>query len=186
MVTLGSLWLPILVSAVVVHLASFIVWMVLPHHRSDWAKLPDEDAFADAVNKQAPAAPGQYAIPHAANPSDWKSEEVLERMRRGPVGFLILKPAGQAGMGKNLALHFVHCLVIGTLAAYIGAQTLPAGASYLKVFQVVGTAAILGWAGCIPVNANWYGHSWSSTLKSICDGVAYGLLTAGVFGWLWP
>ncbi|MEM7052187.1 MAG: hypothetical protein AAF604_21150 [Acidobacteriota bacterium] len=186
MVSLASLWLPILVSAIVVHLASFIVWMVLPHHRSDWAKLPDEDAFADAVNQQNPAAPGQYAVPHAANPSDWKDEKLLEKMRRGPVALLVLKPVGQTGMGKNLALHFVHCLVIATLAAYIGALTLAAGTDFARVFQVIGVAAILGWAGCIPVNANWFGHSWSSTIKSIIDGVAYGLLTGAIFGWLWP
>ena len=32
----------------------------------------------------------------------------------------------------------------------------------------------------------WKGQSWSTTLKFVFDGLVYGLLTAGVFGWLWP
>ncbi len=185
-VTLGMLWLPILVSAVVVHIASFLVWMVFPHHRSDWAKLPDEDAFAAEVNRQGPRMPGQYSIPHATSGADWKTEAFQEKMKRGPVGFVIFQPSGPPQMGKSLILHFVHCIVIGVFAGYLGTLALDAGAHYGKVFQVVGTAAILGWGGALPVQANWFGHSWSSTIKSLFDAVFYGLLTAGVFGWLWP
>jgi len=36
------------------------------------------------------------------------------------------------------------------------------------------------------VNAIWKGQPWSVTLKEIFDGLVYGLLTAGTFGWLWP
>jgi hypothetical protein len=32
----------------------------------------------------------------------------------------------------------------------------------------------------------WFGHTWGRTLKDVADGVIYGLLTAGIFGWLWP
>jgi len=32
----------------------------------------------------------------------------------------------------------------------------------------------------------WYRRSWSTTLKATLDGVIYGLLTGGAFGWLWP
>ena len=39
MVPLAALWLPILVSGVVVFLASWIVHMLLPHHRSDFQSL---------------------------------------------------------------------------------------------------------------------------------------------------
>jgi len=40
MVSVGALWLPILLSGAVVFVASSLVWMVLPHHKSDWAALP--------------------------------------------------------------------------------------------------------------------------------------------------
>ena len=31
----------------------------------------------------------------------------------------------------------------------------------------------------------WKGQGWKITAKFIFDGVVYGLVTAGVFGWLW-
>ena len=30
------------------------------------------------------------------------------------------------------------------------------------------------------------GVKWSTTAKFLFDGVIYGLVTAGTFGWLWP
>jgi hypothetical protein len=36
------------------------------------------------------------------------------------------------------------------------------------------------------MNAIWFGYRWSATAKDVVDGMIYGLLTAGVFGWLWP
>jgi hypothetical protein len=32
----------------------------------------------------------------------------------------------------------------------------------------------------------WYHRDWSTTIRSTIDGLIYALLTAGVFGWLWP
>ncbi len=32
----------------------------------------------------------------------------------------------------------------------------------------------------------WKGVPWMVTFKNVVDGVVYGLVTAGVFGWLWP
>ncbi len=186
MVTITMLWLPILVSAVVVFFAGFIAWMVLPHHRSDWSKLPDEDAFASEVNRQAPAAPGQYSFPYAASPDDWKSEAFVEKMNRGPVGFLILRPTGNNSMGKSLAIQLIYCILLSVFIAYIAGRSLAPGAHYLEVFQIAGAVAVLAHIDALPVNANWFGHSWSSTIKTMIDGVASGLLTAGIFGWLWP
>lgn len=186
MVTLGMLWLPIVVSAVVVFFGGFIAWMVLPHHRSDWGKLPDEEAFAAEVNRQAPAAPGQYSFPYAASSADWKSEAFAAKMQRGPAGFLILRAPGNISMGKNLAIQLVYCLLLSVFVAYVAGRCLAAGADYLDVFQIAGTVAILAHIGALPTNANWFGHSWSSTFKTMADGVVNGLLTAGIFGWLWP
>jgi hypothetical protein len=51
---------------------------------------------------------------------------------------------------------------------------------------VAGTAAFLGYAaGAVPA-AIWMGKPWRSAVKELADGLIYGLLTAGVFGWLWP
>jgi len=35
-------------------------------------------------------------------------------------------------------------------------------------------------------DAIWRGQTWSMTIKEVIDGLVYGLLTAGTFGWLWP
>ena len=45
MVTLASLWLPILLSAVAVFIASSLVHMVLKYHDSDYPGLPSEAQF---------------------------------------------------------------------------------------------------------------------------------------------
>ena len=43
-VALTALWLPILLSALAVYIASSLIWTVIQYHGSDWRKLPDEDA----------------------------------------------------------------------------------------------------------------------------------------------
>ena len=47
MVPLASLWLPVLLSSVIVFFASFILHMVLPWHKHDYARLPDEGGEGD-------------------------------------------------------------------------------------------------------------------------------------------
>lgn len=49
MVALSSLWLPILVSAVIVFIASNVLWMALPFWHRDYGKLPDEKTVIDAL-----------------------------------------------------------------------------------------------------------------------------------------
>ncbi len=184
MVNLGMLWLPIVLSAVIVFVASFLMWMVLPHHKSDWGKVPQEDAVREALRRGG-AGPGQYRVPHAQR-SEMKSAEFQKKLAEGPVGLLVLRRPGSSNMGKSMALSFLHDLVISLLVGYLAAHALAPGVDYLAVFRVAGTAAILGYAGSIATQAIWFWRSWSSTCKEIVDGIVYGLLTAGVFGWLWP
>jgi hypothetical protein len=54
------------------------------------------------------------------------------------------------------------------------------------VFRLVGTAAFMGYSLALLQHSIWYKRNWGTTLKSVFDGLLYGLLTAGVFGWLWP
>lgn len=184
MVTLGTLWMPIVVSAAVVFLASFLVWVVLPHHRSDWKKLPDEEAVRRAVGGDA--GPGQYVLPYAADSSAMQSEEYLKKCEDGPVGILTLKAPGRPAMGKPMALSFVYYLAVSAAAGYVAGRALGPGADYLSVFRFAGTAAMLGYSGAFFQGAIWFGRPWGPTLKEVADGIAYGLLTGGVFGWLWP
>ena len=89
-------------------------------------------------------------------------------------------------MGKSMAAWVVYIVIIELLVAYLAGRCLAAGADYLEVFQVAGTAAILGFAGAVAPDAIWLGRQWSNVFRFIFDGVVYGLLSAGVFGWLWP
>jgi len=97
----------------------------------------------------------------------------------------VLKGSG-FGMGKSLVLWFLYCLLIGLFAAYLAGRALGPGAHYLSVFRFVGAAAFGGYALALLQNSIWYKRAWASTLKSMMDGFIYALLTAGIFGWLWP
>ena len=181
MVSLVELWLPILLATILIFMASALMWMVMPHHRTDWQSMPNGERVQDVLKG---VSPGQYIYPGIMKPEERKDKEAQKRYQAG-MGFVIVREP-KFEMGKQMGLSVLHYLVISTLVAYLAASTLPAGAAYLAVFRVVATAAILAYAGAIASNAIWWGNSWSSTIKNIFDGVVYGLLTAGVFAWLWP
>lgn len=185
MVALSALWLPIVVSAVFVFIASALFWMVLPHHRSDWKRLPNEDALMQTLAEQEPKR-GQYSFPFASTAAECKSEEWKAKVAKGPCGLLVVLDPGGPSMGKNLLLQFLYYVVISVLVGYLAYHTVPDGSDYLAVFRIVGTAAILGYVGALFPQAIWFGRSWGATIKDTFDGVVYGLLTAGTFGWLWP
>jgi hypothetical protein len=178
------LWMPIVVSAAVVFVASFFVWVVLPHHRSDWKQLPDEAAVRRAIGKDV--SPGQYVLPYAADSAAMQSEEYLNKCEEGPVGIVTLRASGRPAMAKPMAMSLVYYLVVSTAAAYVTGRVLGEGADYLSVFRFAGTTAMLAYSGSFFQAAIWFGRPWGPTLKEVADGIVYGLLTAGVFGWLWP
>jgi hypothetical protein len=89
-------------------------------------------------------------------------------------------------MASALIQWFLYSVVIGIFAAYITSRALGPGAPYIEVFRFVETAAFMGYALALAQASIWYRKSWSTTLKSMFDGLIYALLTAGVFGWLWP
>lgn len=185
MVPLSSLLLPVLLSAVAVFLASSVIHMVLKYHNKDFSRLPDENKVRDAL-RPLNIPPGEYVMPYSGSMEAMKSPEYQENAKSGPVMIMAVMPNGVPTMGKELVLWFVYCLIVGIFAAYIGGRTLAPGTHYLAVFRVVGTVAFIGYALALLQNSIWFKRSWSTTAKSMFDGLAYALLTAGVFGWLWP
>jgi hypothetical protein len=111
---------------------------------------------------------------------------MIGKYTQGPVGILTIFPTGPVNMPKFLVLWFGYCLVISFFVAYLTFHTIPPGADYVAVFRVAGTAAFLGYGLGHLSNGIWKGQTWSVTLKEVFDGLVYGLLTAGTFGWLWP
>jgi hypothetical protein len=185
MVTIAELWAPILASAVFVFVASALLWMVLPFHKSDYRPLPDETAVVEALRRQT-TEPGQYVIPYAADQAAMKDPGYVKRIEQGPVGFLTLARPGPVRMGRNLGLWFLHALAISLFVAYLASRTLPAGTEYLQVFRVAGTTAFLAYAAAMVPTGIWWSRPWKAVWKDVLDGLVYALLTAGTFGWLWP
>lgn len=185
MVPLTSLVVPILLAAVIVFIASAILHMVLPFHRNDVRQLPKETEVQEALRRFA-IPPGNYALPHPGPSHNMKDPAFLERMKKGPVGLITLRPGGDLGMGKALALWFVYCLVVTIFAGYIAGRALGPGAHYLQVFRFAGATAFAGYSLALLQDSIWWSRRWATTWLSMLDGLIYGLLTAGTFGWLWP
>lgn len=182
MVGISALWVPILLSAAIVFVASSILHMLLPYHRSDYRKLPNEDAAANALRG---AAPGMYILPYCTH-QEMKSPAVQEKLKAGPVGTVLLRQPGPVNMGRFLSMWFVFCLIIAFFTAYLAGRTLAPGVHYLAVFRVAGTAAFMAYGLSNLANGIWKGEPWGVVAKEVIDGLIYGLLTAGTFGWLWP
>jgi hypothetical protein len=181
---LAALWLPIVLSAVIVFVASSIMHMVLKYHQSDYQQLPDEEKILAAL-RPANLAPDLYVFPYGTHKT-MKSPAMIEKYKQGPVGFMTILRNGPPAMPKLLGQWFVFCLVIGFFTAYLTAHTVAPGARYLAVFRVAGTAAFLGYGLGHLSDGIWKGQKWPATIKEVFDGLVYGLLTAGTFGWLWP
>jgi hypothetical protein len=181
-----ALWLPIALSAVAVFVLSSLIHMALTAwHASDYGTVPNQDAVMDALRPFA-IPPGDYNLPHCDSMAEMKGAAFQDKLKRGPVAIMTVLPNGMMGMGRSLALWFVYLLVVVTLSAYVASRTQPVGAAYLSVFRIIAVPAFLGFAGALWQGHIWYRRSGSTTLKSTIDGLIFALVTAGIFGWLWP
>jgi hypothetical protein len=183
MISLTSLWLPILASSAAVFVASSIVWMALPHHKTDWRKLQDDDAFLDAVRRQGLTG-GMYMFP-ACRPEDLKDPEAQARFKKGPWGSVTLLSAAP-NMGRALSLWFVHLGVVSVFVAYVMGHALGAGEPFSHVFRLSSAMAWIAYAGGALPGAIWEGKPWSFAWKAVADGLAYALVSGAVFASLWP
>jgi hypothetical protein len=126
MTGLVSLWLPILISAVLVFVASSVIHMMSPWHKSDYPMLPNEDAFRGAVGPlNLPA--GDYMIPRPSTRGDLKSPEFLNKVEQGPNVVMTVMPNGPFSMSRSLGLWFVYIVVVEIFAAYVAGRALPTG-----------------------------------------------------------
>jgi hypothetical protein len=185
MVPILALWLPILVAGVIVFIASSILHMALPYHKSDYHGLPNEADVAEAMRK-AGVRPGDYMLPYCASMSALKEPGTIEKFTKGPVAVLTVMRSGVPSMGPQLVQWFFYCVLVSILAAYIAGRALQPGAHYLAVFRFAGATAFFAYSIALWQDSIWYQKKWSTTLKNTFDGLIYGLLTGGTFGWLWP
>ena len=185
MVPVHSLWLPILVSAVIVFLLSWIIHMFLPHHRGDYKKLPSEDAVMDAL-RPFDIPPGDYMVPRAGGAEAMRSPEFQAKLKKGPVAMMTVMKPGPTNMSRSLVLWFVYLLVVSVFAAYVSGRALGPGARYLAVFRFAGVTAFVSYALALWQDSIWYQRSWGTTARYTIDSLIYCVVTAGTFGWLWP
>lgn len=179
--TIMSLWLPIIVSAVVAFIAGSVIWMAMPWHKREWQKTPDEEALRAAL-KGCP--PGMYTVPNCNDQSEFKQPEMQQKFVEGPQAFITVVPSGLPKMGGKLVTMFVYNLVVAVVCAYMVSRTLTVDADYLAVFRISGTVAFIAYGMAYVQESVWFGRQWSSTLRTFLDALIYAVLTGGVFGWL--
>jgi hypothetical protein len=101
MVPLTALWLPIVLSAVVVFVASSVIHMALKYHSSEYRHLPDEATVLDAM-RNGKIAPGFYAFPYAGSMKEMGTPEMMEKYALGPVGTMNVNATGPPAMARPL------------------------------------------------------------------------------------
>ncbi len=184
MVQLVDLWMPILVSAAAVFVASSIIWMATPLHKHDYKDPGDKERSILDMLRGAALAPGAYYVPWCGGTSH-KDPEVQAKMNAGPWAMLTVMP-GKPNMGKMLGAWMIHLLIVGVFVAYLASHSLDRGSAYLEVFRITGTGALLAYAGYALPMAIWHGMPWKQLPGRVLDGIIYALITAGIFGAMWP
>lgn len=180
-----ELWKPILLGGIGVFIVSALVWTVMPHHKKEWAPLPNETDVAN-VMRAGGLKPGLYSMPFMADMKEMGTPEGKAKMEQGPVAYITIAPNGIPAMGPMMAKSAVYNVVVAIFVAYVAYHTLAPGAEYLEVFRVTGTVAFMACAlGAVP-DSIWFGKPWKSYFLHAFDGLMYALVMAGLFGWLWP
>src|SRR5437879_8418218 len=145
MTGLLALWLPILVSAVLVFAVSSVIHMMSPWHKSDYPKLVSEDRVMDALRPLA-IPPGDYMLPRPSSREEMRSPQFAEKIKKGPVLMLTVWPGGSLSMGKQLVQWFVYAVVIACFAGYVAGRALPPGAPFRSVLRFAGVTGFVGYA----------------------------------------
>ena len=147
---LASLWLPIVVSTVVLFFASFVSWMIVPIHRKDWVKLNSEDEFLKAA-RDLNLSPGNYMFPGCHEPKEMQGEDYKQKWEAGPRG--VISVFSTVNMGKNLVLTTLYFLVVSFCLGYLAWMALSPGAEFMTVFRFVSTAGLMTFLAAIVQHA---------------------------------
>jgi hypothetical protein len=185
MIPLSALWLPILLSAVFVFIASSVIHMALPWHKKDYLGVPQADQVAAALRPHA-IPPGDYMLPKPDTMQQLRSPEYLDRVAKGPVIVMTVMPNVMMPIGPMLAKWFVYIIGVVFIAAAVASTLMPRSADSHLVVHTIGVISFLGFAAALWQMAIWYRRSWVTTLKSTIDGLVYAAITAATFAWLWP
>jgi hypothetical protein len=178
-----ALWLPTLVSAVVVFFLSSIIHMVVPWHKGDYAKFPDEAGVLDTL-RGFNLAPGEYMAPRPTSGGDMGSPEFREKVKRGPLVILNIASGGSVSMAKPLILWFVYVLVISAIAGHLAFTSNHADSRY--IFHNVALTSFLAYAAGLWQQTIWFRKPALTSFKATFDGLIYAVVTGVIFMYLWP
>ena len=185
MTDMSALWLPIVVSAVIVFVVSSIIHMMLPWHKNDYGKLPREDEFRAAVRPLA-IPPGDYMVPRPGTREEMKASGFMDKLKEGPVVILTVMPNRMMAMGKTMGFWFLYLIVVSAFGAFVAGIALPPGAPSDRVRLSVGVPVFMAHAMGLWSMSIWYQRAMSTTLKATIDSVIYAAVTAYIIAWLWP
>ncbi len=130
---------------------------------------------------------GDYVVPHAGSMKAMNSPEYKAKLEKGPLAFMtVLKDGAHGAMGAQLGMWFCYSVLISIFTAYVTGRTLGASPEFITIFRFGGAIAFMGYSMALLQNSIWYKRKWSSTFKSMFDGLIYALVTAATFAWLWP
>jgi hypothetical protein len=180
-----QLWLPIVLTAVFVFIASSLIHMVFKWHNSDYKKLNNEDEVG-AVIRAGNNAPGQYVLPHCMDMKEMQGEAMMKKYIEGPIGFITLKKNGAPNMGPALMMWFVFTVFIAGSAALITLTSVGLQAHPHLAAHSVGTISLLAYCGGSIQQGIWMGRPWRSVMKDLLDGFIYATISAFTFMYFWP
>src|SRR5262245_14229901 len=152
----GTLWLPVVLSAVAVFVISAILHMALKYHKRDYKSLPNEEAVRAAIGGNL--APGLYFTPYCTDMKQASEPAMKEKFIKGPVAMITIRPKGEVAMGKHLALWFGFTLLVSFVAAYVARHTLAPGVSGIEVMRITGTIAFAAYGLGSITDAIWKGQ----------------------------
>jgi len=175
----------VILSAIVVFVASSIIHMVLKYHRADIKPLPNEEMVREALARSNPS-PGLYFTPYCKDHQQMNEPATKEKFEKGPVALLTIYPRGVPMMPKILALWFGFTLLVSFVAGYVARHTLHPGSDGMLVMRITGTVAFAGYALSYVSDSIWKGQPWANTARAVLDGAIYAVLTALTFSLLWP
>jgi hypothetical protein len=180
-----QLWLPILLSAVFIFVASSFIHMLFKWHNSEYHKFDNEDELRAAFNKRGAPKPGIYFLPYANDPKQMQQEETLRKFTEGPVAKIIIRRTGMPSIGKSLLLWFLMSLLIAAIAGCAAFCAVGAGNAH-RGAHVVGIITLLAYGVGSVMQGIWWGAPWRSVLKDLLDAIIYAVVSTLTFAWLWP
>jgi hypothetical protein len=183
---LASLWLPIVLSTVVVYVISCLVHMLFKWHAGDYAGLPNEDAVRDVLRAGNPAQGKKYVVPYCSDMKEMGTEAMKKKYQEGPNAILVFGPKGVPNMAKPLGLWFLWALAVAVISAFFVARYIPfAPGRALSAAKLAGAITFIAHGFGTIQETIWMYRSWKSSATYLLDAALYGLGTAAVFYFFW-